>query len=817
MTGPPGRSDTTVPGRSGPEAVRVAGLTSVEVAERRARGAVNVLPTQSSRSYREIVRANTLTRFNAVVTALAVVVLLVGSPIDALFAGVMVANTVIGVVQEVRAKRTLDRLNVLIAPTVGVVRDGTLHRTHPSDLVIDDVVVLAAGDQVPVDGTVLDGDGLEVDESALTGEPDAIRKRPGDEVLSGSVVVAGSASVVAARVGQDVWIHRLLVEAKHFALTQSELRRGVDRILQVVSWMIVPVAALLLWSQLRGNADVADGLVSAVAGVVGLVPQGLVLLVSLALAVAVVRLAAEHVVVQELPAVEGLARVDTLCLDKTGTLTTGRVVFDHLEPVGAGAADEEVPRRALAALAAAESAPTSTTLAVRDALSEAPAWTPLVQVAFSSERKWSGTTFAGEGSWLLGAPEVLLGGLAPEEAEPVVHRVTSLAADARRVVLLARSDAALDPTAVEAAGGGPPRDARPVALVVFGEQLRADAAETLSYFARQNVDIRIISGDNPVTVSALARAAGVEGAGRWVDMRTEVRPPQELVDGTVVFGRVLPEQKRDLVLALQRAGRTVAMTGDGVNDIPALKKADIGIAMDTATAATKAVAQLVLLDGRFDRLPHVVGEGRRVVANMERVSSLFVAKTVYSTLFALVIGVSGSVFPFLPRHMSLVSELTIGVPAFILSFRYSSEPCRPGYLRRVLRFAAPAGVAVASATLVAYGTARGLFGVSVDEARTTATMALVVMGLVVLVRLVAPLTDRTLLLVGALAAVALVVFTVPPVRRFYALELPDVTVTGVAAGAVVVVTAVWHVVDRRVRRSLDRAREAREQVGGPPG
>ncbi|MEZ5265585.1 MAG: HAD-IC family P-type ATPase [Acidimicrobiales bacterium] len=761
---------------------------------------------RSSRSYAEIVRANVVTRFNAILAVLAAVVIAVGHPLDALFAGVLVLNTAVGLAQEIRAKRTLDRLRVLVAPMVVVRRDGVEHRVGPGEVIVGDLVQLRAGDQVPVDADVTEARGLELDESSLTGESDAVAKHPGDEVLSGSAVVAGGGWARAVRVGADARINRLTAEAKQFALARSELRVGTDRILRVISWSLPPMAVVLLWSQLRAEHDVAAGLVSTVAGLVGLVPQGLVLLTSLAMAVAIARLARHHVVVQELFAVEGLARVDVLCVDKTGTLTTGRFAVDSITALGATA--EEELRGALAALAAAEESPTATMQVVAASLetpAPGPGWSVQEQVAFSSARKWSRATFAGHGTWVLGAPEVLLEAVPTPQAEPVRELLAPATRAAKRVLLVGRAPApAVSPTGDDHADVRLPPCLEPAGLVVLSEEVRDDAAETMAFFARQHVTVKVISGDSASTVSAVAGQVGVPGAEHAVDLRTVAGPLDDVARETTVFGRVLPEQKRELVAALQRAGHVVAMTGDGVNDIPALKKADIGIAMDTATSATKAVSQVVLLDGRFDHLPSVVGEGRRVIANIERVSALFLTKTVYSAVFALVIGLSGAIFPFLPRHMSLVSELTVGVPAFILSFRSTDRPCVAGYLRRVLRFAIPAGLAAATVTLVAYWTSRvPPFDASLAQARTASTITLIVMALWLLYRLVRPLDRLEAVLLAVLAGSALLVLFVEPLRELYALEPPSpaaIMLIGVLAGASTMVLQVLLAVSSRLLR-----------------
>ena len=742
------------------------GLTASEVADRTRSGQANTVPDRTSRSHGEIIRSNLLTRFNFIISALAIIVLTVGEPADALFAIVMVVNAAVGVVQEIRAKRTLDRLRVLIAPVVTVRRDGRVEQIEPEAVVRGDVIVLAPGDQVAVDARVVETHGLEVDESALTGEADPVGKLVGDTVLSGSAVTAGEAVVVTEAVGTATWIHALLTQAKEYAPATSELRSGVDQILRLVAWVIVPLGALLVWSQLRSDQPTDDAIISAVAGVVGLVPQGLVLLVSMALAVAVIRLAREHVVVQELHAVEGLARIDVFCVDKTGTLTTGTMEVESIDPIGTDAA---IVDAALAAIADNEPNPTATLRVIAERVDTDPGWTTEHRVPFSSTRKWSGSSFRSTApwtdialTWVLGAPEVLLERADEPTRRSVMADVDAAAERAGRVVLLASSSSTMHTDDL-------PDDLTPAAIIVLAEQVRPDVGETMEFFHRQGVIVKVISGDSAVTTGAIADGPGFA----------------QLVDATTVFGRVRPDQKRAIVEALQRAGHNVAMTGDGVNDIPALKRADIAVAVDTATSATKAISQLVLLDGRFDRMPHVVAEGRRVIANMERVSKLFVTKTVYAALFVLAIGFSGSVYPFLPRHVSLVSELTIGVPAFMLSFRAADTASRPGYLRRVMRFAAPAGLAATVVTLSAYWIARApVSGASLDEARTASTVALVAFGFWVLFVLMHPVDRLDLLLLAALVGAFVLSLTVAPIRDFYLLDWPPAAVWASTAATV---------------------------------
>ncbi|MFW2332465.1 HAD-IC family P-type ATPase [Ilumatobacter sp.] len=778
-------------------ASELRGLSAAEVDERVALGRVNAQPSQTSRTYSGIIRANVLTRFNLILSIMAVVVLSVGELPDALFALVVVANTSIGIVQEVRAKRTLDRVRLLVSPVVTVRRDSRSFEVPPDEVVLDDLIEFGAGDQVAVDAEMLEGDGLEVDESALTGESDPVVKLPGDEVLSGSVVISGGGVGIARRVGEDAGIYRLVEQAKAFELATSELRSGIDQVLRIVGWLIVPLGALLLWSQLRSNDSVDDALISAVAGVIGLVPQGLILLVSMALAVAVIRLSKDHVVVQELHAVEGLARITMFCVDKTGTLTTGSMQVDSMERLGEAAEGDGAVdvRRALASLALADPNPNRTLRVIADSVEGAETWTAIGVVPFSSARKWSGAMFRSGGedtTWVLGAPEILLERVEPEERPPIDALIERATLRAQRVVLLATGDGDLADQAL------PPRLA-PRSLITLSEQVRDDAAETMAYFRQQGVTVKVISGDHPATVSAVAEHIELPGADRCVDMRTVDIDDRDVLDAvvaeSVVFGRVLPEQKRAIVESLQRAGERVAMTGDGVNDIPALKRADIGVAVDTATPATKAVSQLVLLDGRFDRMPNVVGEGRRVIYNMERVSALFLTKTVYAALFALAIGLSGSVFPFLPRQMSLVSELTIGIPAFALSFRSADAPCRPGYLERVLRFAVPAGVVTGSVTLVAYWLARSDFGgATLDQSRSASTLALVLFGFWILTMLMRPIDRLDLgLLLAMLAAFALVLM-IEPLRDFYLLERPPAKVVATTLGTVALGIGAWALV-----------------------
>jgi len=769
------------------------GLSAAEVAERVARGLVNDVPSAPTRTIGQILRANLLTRFNLLLGSLLAVILVVGPLQDALFGLVIVANTVVGVVQEVRAKRTLDRLEVVNAPRARVVRDGQVAELAVGQVVLDDVLEAAAGDQVVVDGEVLEAAGLEVDESLLTGESEPVPRTPGDRLLSGSFVAAGSGRYRATKVGREAYAVRLTEEARRFTLARSELRAGVDQILKYVTWALVPTAALLFFSQLRLDHGIRAGLSGAVAGTVAMIPEGLVLLTSVAFAVGVVRLGRRQVLVRELPAVETLARVDVICFDKTGTITAGDLAVQQL--VADGGTPEEASA-ALGALAAADPNPNATLRAIAAAFPAPEGWRPEAAVPFSSARKWSGASFAGHGAFLLGAPEVLLAADGPGRRDghgALLRKAERFAVEGRRVVLLAAAEA-LDTER-------PPAALEPRAMVVIGDRVRGDAADTIAWFAAEGVQVKVVSGDHPRTVGTIAGQVGIAGADRPVDARGLPEGQAELaglLEGRSVFGRVVPRQKRAMVEALGARGHVVAMTGDGVNDVLALKDADLGIAMGGGSPASRAVAELVLMDGRFATLPSVMAEGRRVIANIERVAKVFVTKTVYATVLALAVGLAGLAFPFLPRHLTLISSLTIGIPGFFLALEPNTQRARPGFTRRTLAFALPAGLVAALGTLVAYQVA-DVADVPQDQARTTATLALAGLGLVVLALAARPLSRPRRLLVAAMAAGFAVVLVVPPLRVFFALDLPPLPVALAALGVVAVLGGLLALVVLRMR------------------
>ena len=783
------------------------GLTQAEVQQRIDAGLTNHTDNTSSRPISEILKANILTRFNAILGAMFVVVLLAGSLADGLFGIPLIANSLIGIVQEILAKRKLDALTLLHSPTTVVIRDGQRMTIPTRDVVQDDLVEVHAGDQVPADGTVVAVDTLEVNEANLTGEADAIVKEVGDTMKSGTVVTAGSGRFIAEAVGEAAYANRISAEAKVFTRTTSEIQTSLDKLLYYITWIIAIAIPLQLWTQFNVNdtGDWRDAVIKSTGGLVGLVPEGLVLLTTLAFLTAAVKLTREQVLVQELPAVEGLARVSVICLDKTGTLTTGQIAFEGIHFIGS--ANQDDVHSALQAIANDSNA-NDTLTSIAHAIPKVEHWAEASRVPFNSTRKWQALETKEHGSWYLGAPEVLASGSAP----PLV---AELASEGRRVLMLSQSQ-------VPISDEGLPTDLTPAAIIALVEEIRPDAADTLAYFAEQGVTVKIISGDNPITVGAIARRLGLT-VGEIRDARELGDEPDDLVDvvgKTTVFGRVSPEQKRSLVQALQKQGEVVAMTGDGVNDALALKRADIGIAMDNGAPATKAVAQLILLDGQFSHLPTVIGEGRRVIGNVERVANLFLAKNAMSFVAIVSAAILRMPFPLLPRHLTLLSTVTIGIPAFILALGPNPRRYTPGFLRRILTFAVPAGAIAGFTVVIANYVARGSWGVSdgtkcsvvnvAENAVNTdcwrvgsgATLSVLIVFFWILIVLARPLRAWKLALVLSMIGLAVIAFTVPMARDFFNFNLP--TLLLVEAGAIGAAGIVAIEITRRVQARIQK-------------
>lgn len=721
-----------------------------------------------------ILRANVFTLFNLVIAVLCVLAVWFGGWKQGLFGLVIIANTAIGVFQEYRAKRTLDALVILNEEPARVRRAGEEETIPPTELVRDDLVLVGPGDSIIADGRLQESHGLEIDESLLTGEAEPVAKSVDDQVRSGSFVVAGTGSYIASKVGSEGYAARLVERASRFSLASSPLRDGINRFIRGITWIMIPVAALLIFNQLRSDQGFDDSVVGTVAGIVPMIPEGLVLLTSIAFAMGVIRLAERQCLVQELPAIEGLARIDTLCIDKTGTLTEGGFEVQDLS------LHDDTGRTALAALVAADDSPNPTIRAIADHLTdEEPQWTVERAHPFSSARKWSGVTFRDHGHWVLGAPEVLL----PED-DRHLREATELAAGGLRVLAVATADH-IDPE-------DGPVDATGVGLVVLRQRLRDTAQATLKYFDQQGVTVKIFSGDNADSVAAVARSLGVEGAADPIDARRLPGTGPELtrvLDEHSVFGRVTPQQKRQFIAALRDGGHTVAMTGDGVNDVLALKDADLGVAMGSGSPAARSVAKVVLLDDDFASLPHLVDEGRRVIGNIERVANLFLTKTVYSILLALMVGLFAVPYPFLPLHITLIGSLTIGIPAFFLALAPSAERARPDFVGRVMRFAIPAGIVTAAATFIAYALVRGDQS-QLRHDQSTAALTLFLVALAVLALVAKPPTPWRMGLVATMAAAFVLVLLVPWLRDFFMLEFAlgaDTVIALVSAGVAIAV------------------------------
>ena len=758
------------------------GLTAAEVAALTESGQVNAVKSSTSRSFADIVRANVFTLFNGIIFAAMVMVLVTGSWRDAVFGLVILINTGIGIITELKAKRTLDKLSILVASDYLVRRDGKDVEVPHNEIVLGDLMWIRSGEQVPADAQIVRTWGLELDESMLTGESRTVRKNEGDDIYSGSTAVSGMALVKVNAVGAHSYAATLTAQAKVYKKTVSDLNKGINTILKFMTFLVVPLCVLLIWSQVHavGGWDVAvstgqwrSSVVSAVAGVVGMIPEGLVLLTSLNFALAAIRLARKNTLVQELESVETLARVDCLNLDKTGTVTDGGIMLNEirmLDGVGANTVDEHAVKQALYDLSN-EGQPNGTGLAILNGLGKQgfSAGPVAARVPFSSARKWS--SIADDGAvWTMGAPEVVLSHLDGDYAD-VLRLVNDSAHDGNRVLLIARhdgkapadyeSDPAIDPAS------------RPVALVLCSEHIRDDAEATLAWFREQGVRCRIISGDNPVTVGAIARKVRLTGDAepRFMDARelpADITELAKVLENVDVLGRVLPDQKKAIVQALHLG-----------------------------------VAQVVLVDSKFSHLPDVVARGRQVMANMERVASLFLVKTVYSALISLGVVLTQIPFPYLPRHITYIGALTIGMPAFILALAPNTRRYIPGFLRRVVHFALPGGIATALSILADSWLLPKFMGWDAQHSaaqlgmlRGINAIILLMMGIFVLARVARPLNSWRGGLVLAFAVAGVAGLFIPPVARFFALVIPSgemLAATGVAlvVSAIVFVLCLW--------------------------
>ena len=720
--------------------VKMTGLTNEQVQERIAEGKVNANENPNTRTYKQIILENTLTFFNFLNLVLLVMVLFVRSYKNSMFMGIILINTVIGIVQEIRAKKTIDKLAILTESKTVVLRDGKKWSISTEKLVLDDLIFLKTGDQVPADAKVLEGT-VEVNESLLTGESDNLSKNPGDELFSGSFVTSGEACCQVIHVGKDNYASQITSEAKEFKRHNSELRNSLNAILKVISIIIVPLGAMLFYKQYYVVGDtLKDSVVNMVAAVLGMIPEGLVLLTSVALTLGSMVLATKKTLVQELYCIETLARVDTLCLDKTGTITEGTMKVEDVQlyereqvteqkaisisaendSTGAETAEESVQAEDAETMNSEtktqEAAEASENVrsevykqklqeidhimgnlmsvlhdqnATADALRDRfPAKSDLKLVhaiPFSSDRKYSGAVFEGRGTYLMGAAQFLF----PEGNEELLAHCGTYAKDGFRILVLAHSEQETEST-------DRPSGLEPIGLFLITDVIRAEAPDTLAFFESQGVDLKVISGDDPVTVSAIAKKAGLKNADHYIDATTITTPEemQRAVAECSVFGRVTPQQKKQMVQALQAQKHTVAMTGDGVNDVLALKEADCIIAMAAGSDASKNIANVVLLDSNFGAMPHIVNQGRRVVNNIRSAASMFLIKTIFSVLLALITIFFGDAYPFEPIQMSLISACAVGIPTFLLTQENNYNKIDHTFLRHVFMNAFPAAVTI---------------------------------------------------------------------------------------------------------------------------
>lgn len=680
----------------------LTGLTDEQVNERIEQGKVNADENPNTRTYKQIVRENTLTFFNFLNLVLLILVLMVGSYKNAFFVGIIIINTLIGIAQEIRAKKTIDKLAILTAKKSIVIREGKKWTVPTEELVLDDLVCLKTGDQVPADAKVLEGS-VEVNESLLTGESDNLPKNVGDELFSGSFVTSGEACCQIIHVGKDNYAAQITSEAKEFKRHNSELKNSLNAILKVISIIIVPLGALLFYKQyyVVGNTF-KDSIVSMVAGVLGMIPEGLVLLTSVALTLGALVLANKKTLVQELYCIETLARVDTLCLDKTGTITEGTMCVERVEPWSEASEnkdadeipteDEDEPdlheiENMMANLMYVLKDQNATIDALRKRFPAKSSMTLEHIVSFSSDRKYSGAVFEDNGTYLMGAAQFLF----PEGREDILDVCQNYAEEGLRVLVLAHSTQMAEGTEL-------PENLEPAALLLLTDVIREEAPDTLQFFDSQEVDLKVISGDDPVTVSAIAKRAGLKNAENYVDATTLETEEQleEAVAKYSVFGRVTPQQKKEMVQALQKQGHTVAMTGDGVNDVLALKEADCSIAMAQGSDAAKNIANVVLLDSNFASMPHIVNQGRRVVNNIRTAASMFLIKTMFSVMLSLLTIFFGNAYPFEPIQMSLISACAVGIPTFLLAQENNYDKIDHTFLRHVFLNAFPAALTITS-------------------------------------------------------------------------------------------------------------------------
>lgn len=664
--------------------IKYTGLTASEIQKRISEGKVNITKNNLTKTYKDILLSNTFTFFNMINLFLLFLVLLVNSYKNTLFIFIITINTTAGIYQEIKAKRTLDKLSILTTSAIDVLRDGQLHHITIDELVIDDTMVLVTGNQIPADATIIEGQ-LEVNEALLTGEIDGIVKLQGDSLYSGSFVTSGKAMCKVIHVGEDNYMQQITKEAKKFKKHPSQLNHSINRILKIISIIIVPLAVLLFLKQFYiSNQSFENAILNTVAAALGMIPEGLVLLTSIALTISVLRLAAKKTLVQELFCIETLARVDVLCLDKTGTITEGEMFVEEVDVLK----DVDIDAIIGNLLYCLEDS-NVTSVALQNHFPLLHTYTPHYVIPFSSKRKYSGVSFVGKGSYYLGAMQFLF----PHNHSTVKNKCEMYATKGYRVLVLAQSTTITNDESL-------PEDLEPCALLLITETIRKEAKETLQYFHNQGVQCKVISGDDSITVSSITKKAGLYGAEAYVDATTlkTKEDIQKAVKEFHVFGRVTPNQKKEMVVCLKELGHTVAMTGDGVNDVLALKESDCSIAMASGSDAAKQAANLVLLDNNFSAMPHIVNEGRRVINNIQLSASMFLIKTIFSCFIAVATLFVGQTYPFQPLQLSIISACCVGIPSFFLAYESNFKKIEGRFLRSIFAKAFPPALVISIGT-----------------------------------------------------------------------------------------------------------------------
>lgn len=765
----------------------IRGLTAREVSERVKNGQSNGSMDIKTKSIPRIFRDNIFTLFNLINVILAVLIAIVGSWRNMLFMGVIVSNIAIGIFQEIRSKRVIDRLSIISAPKAHLIRDGCEQILPVSEIVTDDIMLLASGRQVCADGVIINGE-CEADESLITGESDPVTKRQGDELLSGSFIVSGSCTARAVRVGAESTSGKITSGAKYVKKHNSEMMKSINKIIRVVSICIVPFGLILFYKAFHvTGVSVEEGVTSTVAALIGMIPEGLVLLTSIALAVSAVRLGRRQTLCQDLYCVEALARVDILCLDKTGTLTEGCMEVHEVKPLD----DSFDIDSALNAFSSAFPESNATFQAVREHWNSGSDLAVLKTIPFSSARKWSAARFDGLGTVVLGAPSFVLG----NDYAQISNICAEYSAKGLRVLVLAHSPLPLG-------DGELPKNISAKALVVLSDKIRPSARDTLEYFKRQGVTLKVISGDDPVTVSSVAKRAGLDGGENYIDMgKVSDNDIADIAEKYTVFGRVTPEQKLKLVKALRSAGHKVAMTGDGVNDVLALKEADCSVAMQSGSDAARSVSQLVLMTSDFSSMPLAVEEGRRCINNIQRSAALFLVKTIFSFLLAAAFLIVPYGYPFKPIQMTLISALAIGAPSFLLALEPNKNLVHGSFLVNVMKKAAPGGISVAVGVGLLTA-AESVFGFAPEEISTMAVYLTAFACFLVLGNVCRPFKKwRAAMLAVLIAAFAGAIWLFPNIFYIVPLTASEWITLGISAALVLTVQIVTGFIMRRLTKN----------------